>query len=136
MATKVKTRKKQALEETARNAITGYTAIILGLVCFIIVLMVVMAVVRFVVGLSLTASNNTTAAQNAAAAATATTTALVSPETLPTSGVNGITEAATEITPEVATGNKVNAATAHQSDIWGIPPRTNAPHHVCHIRIV
>ncbi len=85
MATKVKTRKKQALEETARNAITGYTAIILGLVCFIIVLMVVMAVVRFVVGLSLTASNNTTAAQNAAAAATATTTALVSPETLPTS---------------------------------------------------
>lgn len=55
-------REKRDLMESARNAITGYTAVVLGIVCFILGLMLLMAIVRFGVGLSI-AANPTTAGQ-------------------------------------------------------------------------
>lgn len=60
----------QRLFEAARNAATGYGAVVLGIICFIIFLMLVVAIVRFTVGLSLNSSNNTAATNTPAASAT------------------------------------------------------------------
>ncbi len=38
--------------ETVKNAASGYGAVVLGVVCFLLALTVIMAVVRFVVGVS------------------------------------------------------------------------------------
>lgn len=46
--------------EAARNAISGYTTVVLAIVCFILTLMVIMAVVRLVAGISLAASSPAT----------------------------------------------------------------------------
>ena len=56
--------------EAVKDAATGYTVVILGIVCFIIALIVIMAFVRLVVGASI-ASNTA----NATAAGTTTTLA-------------------------------------------------------------
>lgn len=53
--------------EAARNAVTGYTAVILALVCFVLGLMLIMAVVRLIVGLSLAASSAPVAQATASA---------------------------------------------------------------------
>lgn len=58
----MKTKREQAFLEAVRNAATGYTVVILTIACFIVFLMVVMAVVRFAVGTSLAANTATTAA--------------------------------------------------------------------------
>ncbi len=42
----------QKIFDAVRNAMTGYTAIVLAMICFIILLMLVIAIVRFVVGVS------------------------------------------------------------------------------------
>ncbi len=49
-------REKRELLEAARNAATGYTAVVLGIVCFILALMLLMAATRFIVGLSIAAT--------------------------------------------------------------------------------
>lgn len=53
-------REKRDMLEAARNAMTGYTAVVLGIVCFILALMLLMAAVRFGVGLSIAANPTTT----------------------------------------------------------------------------
>jgi CHASE3 domain sensor protein len=42
-------RRKDNLDETAKNAFTGYTMVVLGVVCFIIILVIVAAIVRLIV---------------------------------------------------------------------------------------
>lgn len=37
--------------ESVKNAASGYGAVVLGIVCFLVVLVVIMAIMRFVVGL-------------------------------------------------------------------------------------
>lgn len=49
--------------ESASNAVSGYVAVVLAIVCFILVLMLTIAVTRFVVGLSL-ASNPSSSVQS------------------------------------------------------------------------
>ncbi len=53
-------REKRELLEAARNAITGYTAVVLGIVCFILALMLLMAATRFIAGLSIAATPTAT----------------------------------------------------------------------------
>lgn len=50
----------QEQSEAARNAISGYVAVVLAIVCFIIVLAVAMTFTRFFVGLSLVADTSKT----------------------------------------------------------------------------
>lgn len=45
-------RRKDNLDETAKNAFTGYTMVVLGVVCFIIMLVIVAAIVRLIVSAS------------------------------------------------------------------------------------
>ena len=45
--------------ESVRNAATGYVAVALGVICFLLVLAVIMAVVRFVAGAGLASSTST-----------------------------------------------------------------------------
>jgi hypothetical protein len=54
-------KKRHNRSETIKDAATGYTAVVLALICFLLVLTVVIAAVRFVSGLS-AASNATTTA--------------------------------------------------------------------------
>lgn len=53
----------QARTEAARNAISGYVAVVLALVCFVLLLVVAMALTRFFVGLSLAADTSSTVQQ-------------------------------------------------------------------------
>lgn len=48
--------------EAIKDAATGYAAVVLALVCFILALTVIIAGVRFVSGLSAASNTNTTAA--------------------------------------------------------------------------
>ena len=43
-------RQKENIEEAAHNAFTGYAVVVLGVVCFLLLLVVVTAVVRLIVG--------------------------------------------------------------------------------------
>lgn len=45
-------RRKDNLDETAKNAFTGYAAVALGVICFVITLVAITAVVRLIVGAS------------------------------------------------------------------------------------
>lgn len=57
-------KKKTSLAEAVRDAATGYTTVVLGILCFLIALVVVIAGVRIVVGGKMTgaAANVQTAA--------------------------------------------------------------------------
>lgn len=44
--------------DSVRNAATGYAAVVLGVICFLLVLMVTVAAVRLVAGGSLAATTN------------------------------------------------------------------------------
>ena len=43
-------RHKENLDEAAKNAFAGYAMVVLGIVCFILLLVVIAAVVRLIVG--------------------------------------------------------------------------------------
>ena len=43
-------RQKEKLDEAAKNAFAGYAMVVLGIVCFILLLVVIAAAVRLVVG--------------------------------------------------------------------------------------
>lgn len=45
--------------ESVKNAASGYGAVVLGIACFLLSLALVMGIVRFVVGLSLTVTTGT-----------------------------------------------------------------------------
>ena len=60
-------KKQENQVESVRNAVTGYTVVVLGIICFVLALAVIMAGVRIVTGVTA----NTTAA-------TTTTTIVVS----------------------------------------------------------
>lgn len=60
-----KRRDKQATDETARNAASGYAAVVLGIACFLVFLAILTLTVRVLVGLGAGA----TVAAGAAAAA-------------------------------------------------------------------
>lgn len=49
-------KRKRELIESASNAVSGYVAIVLAIVCFILVLMVTIALTRLFVGLSLSSN--------------------------------------------------------------------------------
>ena len=53
-------RKRKEKLEAASNAISGYIAIVLALACFVLALMLVMALTRFFAGLSLAPSPTAT----------------------------------------------------------------------------
>ena len=56
-------KKKSSLADTVHDAATGYATVVLGVICFLIVLVVVIAGVRVLVGGKLaTAANTQTAA--------------------------------------------------------------------------
>ena len=43
-------RQKEQLDETAKNALTGYVLVVLGIVCFFLFLVAMTAIVRVIVG--------------------------------------------------------------------------------------
>ena len=45
-------RHKENLDETAKNAFAGYAVVVLGILCFILLLVIIAAAVRLVVGAS------------------------------------------------------------------------------------
>ena len=55
-------KKQENRVEAMKNAVTGYVAIALGIICFLLALAVIMAVVRIVIGASLASTPNTAAA--------------------------------------------------------------------------
>lgn len=55
-------KKQSSLSETVRNAATGYAVVVLGIICFILALVLLMAGVRLITGWGQTASSTTTAA--------------------------------------------------------------------------
>ncbi len=54
-------KKQNSLAETVRNAATGYAVVVLGVICFLLALVVVIAGVRIVLGANLAANSTTTA---------------------------------------------------------------------------
>lgn len=63
-------KKKSSLTETVHDAATGYATVILSVICFLIVLMVVIAGVRILVGGKLATAANTQAAAVATSSVT------------------------------------------------------------------
>ena len=55
-------KKQSSLSEAVRNATTGYAVVVLGIICFLLALILLMAGVRLVAGWGQTASTTTTAA--------------------------------------------------------------------------
>ena len=45
--------------ESVKNAASGYGAVVLGIVCFLLLLVLIMAIARFVVGLGISAGAGT-----------------------------------------------------------------------------
>ena len=45
-------RHKENLDEAAKNAFAGYAMVVLGIVCFILLLVIIAAAVRLIVGAS------------------------------------------------------------------------------------
>ena len=55
------TKRERSSIDAMKNAVTGYVAIALGIICFLLALAVIMAVVRIVIGASLASTPNTAA---------------------------------------------------------------------------
>ena len=45
-------RQKENISESAKNAFAGYATVVLGIVCFVLLLVAIAAVVRLIVGAS------------------------------------------------------------------------------------
>ena len=43
-------RRKENLGESVHNAFTGYATVVLGIVCFVLLLVLIVAIVRLIVG--------------------------------------------------------------------------------------
>ena len=65
-------KKKTSVSETLRDAATGYATVVLSIVCFLIVLVVVIAGTRIIVGSKQAATTNAQTAAVAAAGETRT----------------------------------------------------------------
>ena len=70
-------KKQNNLFEAARDAVTGYTVVILGIICFLLVLFVIVGAVRLIVGTN--SASNVTNVNAAGATTSAAAHATVSP---------------------------------------------------------